>query len=243
MSMVLIKTMLKDLLRHAGMEVRKLKHVNSEETVIPQLLRAVKPVAILDVGANVGQFAGMARKLGYAGTIVSFEAIPDVHAALVEATRRDSRWVAAPCAALGASRGTIEINVSKNSVSSSVLPMGGAHLDAAPDSIYVGRQSVRMERLDELAATLIPAEGDLFLKVDTQGYEREVLKGSTALLQRLAAIQVELSLVPLYDGAPAFTEMATFIEGLGYEMFSMVPGFRNVQTGRLLQVDGFFVRR
>lgn len=240
--MVLIKTVLKDLLRHAGLEVRKLKHVNSEETVIPNLVRFVNPVAVLDVGANVGQFAVMIRKLGYAGAIVSFEAIPHIHATLLEATKNDSRWVAAPCAALGASRGEIDIHVSKNSVSSSLLPMRATHLEAAPDSVYVGTQSIRMERLDNLASTLIPEEGNLFLKIDTQGYEKEVLKGSTALLQRLAAIQVEMSLVPLYDGAPSFIEMTTFIENLGYEMFSMVPGFRNVHSGRLLQVDGFFVR-
>jgi FkbM family methyltransferase len=241
MGMAPIKTLLKDLLRHAGLDVRKLKHVNSEETVIPNLLRLVNPVAVLDVGANIGQFAGLVRKVGYTGSMVSFEAIPQVHSALLEATKMDARWVAAPCAALGASRGEIDIHISKNSVSSSVLPMGAAHLEAEPDSIYLGKQSVRMERLDELAATLIPATGPLYLKIDTQGYERQVLEGSTGLLPRLAAIQVEMSLVPLYEGAPSFTELATFIEGLGYEMFSIVPGFRNVQSGRLLQVDGFFL--
>jgi FkbM family methyltransferase len=243
MNMVLIKTLLKDLLRHAGLEVRKLKHVNSEETVLPNLLRLLKPAAILDVGANVGQFAVMVRKLGYAGQIVSFEAIPQVHTALLEAAKNDSQWVVASCAALGASAGEIDIHVSKNSVSSSLLPMGATHLEAAPDSVYVGKQRIRMERLDELAATLVPNDGGLFLKIDTQGYEKEVLKGATALLQRLEAIQVEMSLVPLYEGAPSFTEMTTFIEALGYEMFSLVPGFRDVRSGRLLQVDGFFVRR
>lgn len=243
MSMARINTALKELFRHAGLEVRKLKYVNSEETVIPSLLRLVKPVAVLDVGANVGQFALMVRKLGYSGTIVSFEAIPEVHAALVEATAKDSHWVAAPCGALGASRGEVDIHVSKNTVSSSLLPMAATHVEAAPDSIYVAKQSIRLERLDELAPTLLPEDGPLYLKIDTQGYEREVLKGATGLLNRLAAIQVEMSLVPLYDGAPTFIEMTTFIEGLGYEMFSLVPGFRNVQNGRLLQVDGFFVRR
>src|SRR5262245_9209130 len=102
MTMVLFKTALKDFLRSAGIEVRKLKNVNSEETVIPNVVRLVNPVAVLDVGANTGQFAGLIRKLGYRGSIISFEAIPQVHAVLSEATKRDSRWTAAPCAALGA---------------------------------------------------------------------------------------------------------------------------------------------
>jgi len=80
------------------------------------------------------------------------------------------------------------------------------------------------------------------LKIDTQGYEREVLKGATGLLGRVASIQVEISLVPLYAGAPTLTEMVSYIEGLGYELFSLVPGFRDARSGRLLQMDGFFIR-
>ena len=134
------------------------------------------------------------------------------------------------------------MHISQNSVSSSLLPMHSTHLNAAPNSVYIDSQVVRVERLDTLAAGLVPLDGDLLLKIDTQGYERPVLEGATALLPRICAIQVELSLVPLYEGAATFTEMISFIQDLGYELFSIVPGFRDAQSGRLLQVDGFFVR-
>jgi FkbM family methyltransferase len=246
------KEILRSLFRRAGLEVRKLKNVNIEEklrnvnieeTVISNIVRLVKPVAVLDVGANVGQFATKVRKLGYAGTIVSFEALPDAHAALLKASEGDARWLAAPCAALGASQGHVDINIAENSVSSSLLPMCAAHIEAAPESMFIGRLSTRLERLDALAATLIPNCGPLLLKVDTQGYEKEVIKGSTGLLDRIGAIQVEMSLTPLYEGAPSFVELTSFIEGLGYEIFSIIPGFSNLQSGRLLQVDGFFMRK
>jgi FkbM family methyltransferase len=235
--------MVQGFLRHLGLEVRRLKGVYSEETVLRSILAARFPVAVMDVGANRGQFASLIRKTGFKGVIVSFEALPDVHSLLSVAAASDPHWIIAPCAALGGRQGHTEIRVSRNSVSSSVLPMHPAHIEAAPDSVYIASHTVRMERLDDLAPDLVPAHGDLMLKIDTQGYEKEVLKGATALLQRVGVIQVEMSLVPLYEGAPSFTEMVSFVESLGYEIFSIVPGFRNMASGQLLQVDGFFVRK
>jgi FkbM family methyltransferase len=232
----------KDVLRGLGLELRRLKYVNSEETVVPAVLAHARPVAVLDVGANVGQYAALVRKLGFEGMIVSFEAIPEVHAQLIAASAGDSKWVVAPCAALGREHRQVEFHIAGNSVSSSVLPMNAAHLDAAPNSAYVGTQVLQMHRLDDLAAGLLPAAGPVVLKIDTQGYEREVLAGSTALLPRVAALQIEVSLVPLYDGAPSFTEMVSFVERLGFAIFSFVPGLRNQKDGRLLQMDAFFIR-
>jgi len=240
--MVRIKRAIRGLLRSAGLEVRKARYVSIEETVIPALLRSIEPVAVLDVGANVGQFASLVRSVGYSGALVSFEALPEAHAALLRASRRDAHWTVAPCAALGASGGRAEISVSKNSVSSSLLRIEGKHVEAAPESVYVGKEMTQIERLDTFAPPLIPAEGRLYLKVDTQGYEKEVLKGSTGLLSRIHALQLEMSLVSLYEGAPGFLELASFVEDLGYEIFSIVPGFKDFRDGRLLQVDGFFVR-
>jgi FkbM family methyltransferase len=233
----------KDVLRALGLELRRLKYVNSEETVLPAILRAMRPAAVLDVGANAGQYATLLRKSGYRGRIISFEALPDGHKALSAASARDAMWTVAPCAALGRRQGRVDINVAGNSASSSLLPMNAAHLAAAPGSAYVGRQSVELRRLDELVPQLLPAAGALYLKIDTQGYEREVLEGSTGLLRDVVALQVETSLLPLYEGAPSFIEIISYVQGLGYEIFSLVPGLRSVHEGRLLQMDAFFVRR
>jgi FkbM family methyltransferase len=232
----------KDILRGLGLELRRLRYVNSEETVIPAVLASTRPAAVLDVGANIGQYAALLRKSGFVGRIISFEALPTVHAQLSAASARDQNWVVAPCAALGRERAEVQMHIAGNSVSSSLLAMKAAHLAAAPQSAYVGMQTVQMHRLDELAATLLPPSGTVLLKIDTQGYEREVLEGSTGLLPRVSALQVEVSLVPLYEGAPAFVEMVSRIQGLGYAIFSLVPGLRNVEDGRLLQMDAFFIR-
>jgi hypothetical protein len=120
--------------------------------------------------------------------------------------------------------------------------MNRTHVDAAPQSRYVEKQTVNVERLDVLAPRLLAPDVHLLLKVDTQGYEMEVLKGATGLFPRIAALQLELSLIPLYDGAPGFAEMIQFAQSRGYELFGIVPGFRDRLSGRLLQADGFFVR-
>jgi FkbM family methyltransferase len=237
-----LKLLAKRTLQRLGLELRRLRYVNSEETVLSKLFAKGCIDTVLDVGANTGQYARLLRTVGFAGTIVSFEAIPTVHASLHEASAADSRWVIAPCAALGSASGEVEINIAGNSVSSSLLPMEQAHLEAAPQSEYVGRERVKLERLDQLAPPLLSGNGPLMLKIDTQGYEKEVLKGSTGLLERVTVVQLELSLLTLYAGAPAFAEMLTFMTELGFELFSIVPGLRNLQTGRLLQADGFFVR-
>jgi FkbM family methyltransferase len=216
---------------------------DTEERAVKSVLAHTGAEVVLDVGANVGQFAELVLRTGFRGKILSFEAVPSVHRLLVERARgRSDQWSVAPCAALGSERGKIALNVSANTVSSSILPMKVMHIDAAPESRYVDREIVDIERLDELAPRLLPPEGKLLIKVDTQGYEKEVLKGATALLHRTIAIQLELSLVPLYEGAPSFTEMISFVQSHGYDLFGIVPGFQDERTGRLLQVDGLFIR-
>ncbi len=238
-----IKQIIKRCVRMCGLEIQSVKYSNSEAAVLRDMLRALQPAIVLDVGANVGQFAGAIREAGFRGRILSFEAVPAIHALLEEKARRDPHWIVAPCAALGASSGSIEINVSANAVSSSVLPMREAHLDAAPSSAYVERRTVPLERLDVHSLNRVPPQGDIFLKIDTQGYEMEVLKGSIGLLPRVTGIQAELSLIPLYDGAPMIAEMIAYLDSLGYALFNLVPGYKDLRTGRVLQVDGFFVRR
>jgi len=230
-----VRFFLREMQRHRGL--------GAEALAVQSVLGYTDASVVLDVGANLGQFGDLVLRTGFRGRIVSFEAIASVHRMLVEHAREKSdSWIVAPCAALGGRRGKIAFNVSANTVSSSILPMNRTHLDAAPNSRYVDTAIVNMERLDELAAPLLPAEGELLIKIDTQGYEKEVLAGATGLLHRTVAIQLELSLVPLYEGAPSFTDMIAFVQSLGYELFGLVPGFQDEGTGRLLQVDGFFVR-
>lgn len=233
--------LIKSLFRKFGVDIRNAKH--TEEGILKAVLATTRPVAILDVGANTGQYAMMLRGLGYDGTIISFEALKTAHLQLSKHAAQDANWIVAPRVALGSGATITEINVSANSVSSSLLPLTCSLTEAAPEARYLEKQEVQVERLDALLPKLFAASGDLFLKVDTQGYERHVLNGASATMTRVTAVQLEISLIQLYDGAPTLIQILELMQELGYELFQLIPGFRTSTTGRLLQVDGIFVRR
>ena len=132
---------------------------------------------VLDVGANSGRYALDLRRAGYAGQILSFEPVRDAWERCVANASRDPLWSVAPQVALGAREGQVEIHVSRNSVSSSILPMNDVHRAAAPDSSYVRTERVDLRRLDRLAREPIERARRPFLKIDTQGYERDLSRG------------------------------------------------------------------
>jgi FkbM family methyltransferase len=235
-----VRDSIKGSLQRLGVDVRSIDH--TERGILRHLLESVRPAAVLDVGANVGQYARLLRAVGYRGTIVSFEAVGSVHARLSLAARADPAWIVAPCLALGAMAGRSTIHVSANTASSSLRGVLPVSVEVAPESAQVGLQEVAIRRLDAVLPEVWSGSGDLMLKIDTQGYEQEVLLGASDVLTRVTALQLELSLTPLYAGAPTLSAMVSGVEALGFELFNLVPGFRDHRSGRLLQADGFFVR-
>lgn len=240
--MIPIRRVTQELLRRLGWEVRRSSYPDSEQILLRRLLDAVQPEVVFDVGANVGQYASLLRRCGYAGAIVSFEALPAEHAGLTKRAASDPAWRVAPRCALGRASTELQMHVAGNSLSSSLLPMLNAHRDAAPESRYVSTETVRVARLDELTMSMDLHPSRILLKIDTQGYEAEVLAGAEGLLDAVCALQLELSVTPLYDGAPSMRQMLELCERLGFELFGLHPGFYDMRSGRLLQADGFFLR-
>lgn len=197
---------------------------------------------IVDVGANAGQFAQILRAAGYRGRIVSFEPLPDAYRALQAASSADASWDTVNVA-LGDHAGEITINVSGNSQSSSVLSMLPSHLGAAPDSGYVGMATVPMTTLSSVIDTYVAPGQNVFVKIDTQGYERQILEGATDRLDRISGFQLELSLTALYEGQALIEELIAYLRRLGFAPASMEPDFWDERSGQLLQADGVFFRQ
>jgi FkbM family methyltransferase len=225
--------------QRTGLDVRRYSKVRDDSGRAGRLLTNLGVDVVLDVGANVGQYARSLRDGGYRGEIISYEPLSDAFAKLEASAEDDDRWFTRN-AALGAHRGTREINVAGNSVSSSFLPMLRSHASAAPTSAYVGRETVDVSTVDEEMLT-IAAELP-FLKIDAQGFEGRVLDGSTESLSRFRGIQLELSLVPLYEGQELFDDVFHRLASEGFELWSLERGFTDPRDERLLQVDGWFLR-
>ena len=207
-----------------------------------KLLKHFNIATILDVGANTGQFAYYTRKMGYQNRIVSFEPLSKAFAILSQFAKNDRNWQIENCA-IGNLDGEIEINVSRNLQSSSILNMMPEHEQSAPDSAYMGKEKVEIHNLDSIISEYTDNLELTYLKIDTQGFEKNVLMGAKESLKSIKGLQLELSLVELYQGETLITEMLNIIKELGFAIFSLEPGFYDKDTGQLLQVDGIFYRK
>ncbi len=196
---------------------------------------------VLDVGANAGIYARELRALGYAGRIVSFEPLGTAFRDLAAAAAADPRWEAVNLA-LGAAPGSARLHVAANSWSSSLRPMAEAHLRAAPESRYQGEETVAVETLDRVWDRFVRPGERVWLKVDTQGHERDVLDGAVRSLPRVRTLQLELSPVGLYAGETLFMEMYARVVGEGFQCVHLEPGLVDPTSEQLLSLDGYFHR-
>jgi FkbM family methyltransferase len=239
-----IKHTLRSVAEASGFDVRKTSVYTSPKLRHHLLFSQLHIDLVVDVGANTGQFARQCRAAGYQGEIISFEPSATAHASLLRSAAADPLWKVAGRMALGAADGEIEINIAANSYSSSILPMLHTHLSAAPASRYLHTEKVPLRRLDDVLAPLtrhIP-DRQIFLKLDVQGYEPQVLAGAPQLLAHTSAVQLEMSLLPLYEGEVLMPEICARMTADSFALWDLEPSFRDPTNGRLLQVDGIFTR-
>ena len=236
-----MKLLVKQIVRKCGLEVHRYR--TSSAAKLQKILLYHKIDLVLDIGANIGQYARELRSGGYKGRIVSFEPLSSAHRELMRTSRQDDAWTIAPQVAIGDEDGEITINISSNSYSSSVLDILDLHVDNEPSAAVVSREKVKMSRLDTIVGPYINESKSIFLKIDTQGFEAQVLDGAAQSLAAIRGLQIELSLVPLYKGQTLFLEMIEKIQKAGFELYGLVPGFTDINSGRLLQADGIFIKK
>ena len=237
-----INSLAKDIFAYFGFQVERISISNNPSYQLFQALNKFDVNLVFDVGANSGQFAKKLRRVGYSGKIVSFEPLSDAHAMLVDNSAYDKEWIVHEQSAVGDTNGYIQINVAGNSVSSSVLPMLESHSSAASGSSYVSSESVPVCTLDSVAREYIYDDSNYFIKIDTQGFEWEVLNGACDMLKYASGVQLELSLVPLYDGQRLWREIIQRMDEDGFTLWALQRGFTDRRDGRTLQIDAIFFR-
>ena len=195
--------------------------------------------SVLDVGANRGQYRDFLRNhVGFTGWIISFEPVPHNVALLRERAASDQRWVIQGYA-LGSEDAALPMNVMKPDFLSSFR-----RPDDSKVRLYTEREvldhveAVEVRRLDPVLAELRRSHPltNPYLKLDTQGFDLEVIRGAPSTLPTVRALQTELSVRPFYQNAPSYREMLDALTERGFEMTALFPVGRDDQL-RVIEFD------
>jgi FkbM family methyltransferase len=203
-------------------------------------LARLKPASVIDIGANRGQFALLARELFPGLPLFSFEPLPRPAAVYRQAMQHEPD-VALFEAAIGPARQRATIHISARDDCSSLLPITARQTAIFPGTGEISTGEIELGRLEDfLAPERIVAPA--LLKIDVQGYELQAIQGCERLLDHVAWIYVECSFRELYGGQALADQVIRHLHELGYGL----TGIFNTAydgDGAPLQADFMFERR
>ena len=241
-----MKRIAKTLLSHCGIEIRLTRNVAAARQREKQqqhldrwaILKRYQPTAIIDAGANQGQAAQLFRSLFPSVPIYSFEPLADCHQLVDQFLSSNGPGKAFHCA-LGNQNEKSTIHRSEFTPSSSILPMDELHQQEFPHTAASIEEEIEVRRLDEIASELELGSRP-FLKVDVQGFEQQVIEGGEQTIKSAAAMVIELTSYPLYQGQSTFEGVQNQLEQLGYVFRGTVDQMHSPKDGRILQFDALF---
>jgi FkbM family methyltransferase len=207
--------------------------------MVSSLMRqGVNPKTVIDVGANVGQFAVASAKVFQAVAVHSFEPEPESLRRLRQNVAKLGNVHVYPLA-LGEECGVARFHINSHSHSSSILALGERHQTAFPYAREVDTIEVSVSTLDRELAS-VSLRPPVLLKLDVQGYEPQVLMGGTATLGRVDYVVLEASFRPLYEGERTFLDILGMMRDRGFEFLRPVGWLHDPHSGEILQMDALF---
>jgi FkbM family methyltransferase len=222
--------------RLAGLEIRSEAYASEflYDLHLKRMLDRHRITTVLDIGANVGGFGLLLRRIGFAGRIVSFEPVQEPFEKLTALAQADGNWEAHRIA-FGDRTETRQIHVMAGSELSSFLPP--AETSTAMQVRELRPVEVRM--LDEWQGV---AWERAFVKVDTQGHDPAVLRGGAGVLERVPLLQTEVSVRAIYQGMTRWTDALATIDALGFDITGLFPVSRDEHL-RVREFDCLAVNR
>lgn len=226
-----------------GFDVVRYSPRNDLVKVRERVLKDLDISLVLDVGANEGLYGQQLRDTGYRGKIVSFEPLKEPFDKLMHRSGLDKDWICRK-EALGDVNGIARIHVGNRSSISSMLAMHPSLAEIAPELGMFDQEDTAVARLDCLWEDLCVSErsGNVYLKIDVQGFECQVLEGCAGVLDRVSAVEIELSLRELYKGQCLIDEALCWLRTHGFTCVHIEPSFVDHRRGHILQMDGIFLR-
>ena len=200
--------------------------------------------AVIDIGANTGQFAESLYDFGYQGEVISFEPVEKAYELLTKRSKPYPKWTVAERCAIGNQNGEIDINVSDDTVFSSILEIKDSYTAHNPKSRILEKERIPIFRLDDILGKYLQnPNASILLKVDTQGFEKEVLEGSQNTIPKVKGIKIEIPLYAIYqNSAYSFYEITEQMKAWGFNPFSFDVEGVDLNTGRVNTIDGLFFR-
>lgn len=240
--MSLFRRIVRPALLKAGVDLIRFSPATHTEAQRKSILFHEQIEVFLDVGANRGQTGEALRSFGFEGRIISFEPTSNAFAVLKEKAAQDGNWEVHQFG-LGQVNEHQEIHLSGNSASSSFLKLSELGGNCCPEARFVGQEKVETRTLDSVFPMLGVDGRRIYLKVDTQGYEKSVLLGALKSLREIDVIQLEMSLKPVYESEPLALELMNLLDERGYSLIATENGLVDPETAHSLQIDGVFRRR
>lgn len=190
---------------------------------------------VIDGGANRGQWALEVVNKFPNLTLLSIEPINEAFSELETNALRYPNWSVINVA-LSNSPGRAVMHVSNNGEQSSSVLEPDIHLKHYPTVRFTRTQQTDLVTLDSLG---IPQDASVYLKLDLQGNELAALQGGVLLLERVSAIELEVSTVRMYSNQPTFLEIAIFLANHGFSIFTFSDPFRS-SDGQCIYFDVLF---
>lgn len=198
---------------------------------------------VIDVGANKGQFHDLVRNdVGFRGRIHSFEPVSTYAEGLRRKSVTDTAWKIHPYA-LGSAPGTAEINVTLSpGLNSFLAPRTDVVTGFWTDNSVSCVEKVAIRTLGEVLAEegIDCSRQGVYLKLDTQGFDLEVIKGAGKSINGIRGLQTEASIRPIYHGMPTYSETLQKLNELGFALSGMFP-VTSDESLRLVELDFVFI--
>lgn len=198
-----------------------------------------RPMTVIDIGVNIGQFFHMAHRLWPEAQLVGIEPTLSLYDRMRAIYDGDRRVTLHKCA-VGAEDGSAVLHVTRNHQNSSLLPPSHSFAADRPQDGVVGTESVALRRMETL---LKEVSGPCLVKIDVQGVELDVLKGFGDRLADIQTLIVEAPFENAYEGGSNFDDIYQFLTGEGFDYAGPLGTLTSKATGRVRQEDAVFVRR
>jgi FkbM family methyltransferase len=195
---------------------------------------------VIDAGAHHGNCALALARILPGAQIHCFEPVPETYEIL---SRRTAGFptIVNHCAALGSCSQRAQLNVSKLDQASSILEMDGNHTRLWPSSEVARKIDVPLITVDQFLGTR-EVKGMIFLKMDVQGYEMEILKGAASSLERVSIVRFEASFKRLYQNSPLFSDVCSYLEHRGFRFAGIATEILAQGEKLPVQADILYVR-